>query len=168
MKAFILSQFNYCPLIWMFCERRFNNKINHLHEMALRIAYKDDNSDFTTLLEKDNAVKIHTKNLQLLMTEIYKTHNSLNPTFMEDIFIAKIPQYSLRNGSQMQLPKVRTTTFGIETISYLGGKSWHKLSKEIKESSNLAQFKNRIKKWKGEECVCKLCRCYIAQVGFLD
>ena len=168
MKAFILSQFNYCPLIWMFCERRFNNKINHLREMALRIAYKDDNSDFTTFLEKDNAVKIHTKNLQLLMTEIYKTHNSLNPTFMEDIFIAKIPQYSLRNGSQMQLPKVRTTTFGIETISYLGGKLWHKLSTEIKESSNLAQFKNRIKKWKGEECVCKLCRCYIAQVGFLD
>ena len=129
---------------------------------------KDDNSDFTTLLEKDNAVKIHIKNLQLLMTEIYETHNSLNPTFMEDIFIAKIPQYSLRNGSQMQLPKVRTTTFGIETISYLGGKLWHKLSTEIKESSNLAQFKNRIKKWKGEECVCKLCRCYIAQVGFLD
>ena len=92
MKAFISSQFNYCPLLWMLCERRFNDKINHLHEMALRIAYKDDNSDFTTLLEKDNVVKIHIKNLQLLMTEIYKTHNNLNPTFMEDIFIAKSPQ----------------------------------------------------------------------------
>ena len=145
MKVFILSQFNYCPLIWMFCERRFNNKINHLHEMTLRIAYKDDNSDFTTFLEKDNAVKIHTKNLQLLMTEIYKTHNNLNPVFMEDIFNAKCPQYSLRNGSKMNLPKIRTTTFGIETISYVGGKLWHKLSTEIKESSNFAQFRTRIK-----------------------
>ena len=60
--------------------------------MALRIAYKDDNSDFTTLLEKDNVVKIHIKNLQLLMTETYKTQNNLNQTFMEDIFIAKSPQ----------------------------------------------------------------------------
>ena len=69
MNTFILSQFNYCPLIWMFCERQFNNKVNHLHEMALRIAYKDDNSDFTMQLEKGNAVKIHIKNLQLLVTE---------------------------------------------------------------------------------------------------
>ena len=137
----------------MFCERRFNNKINNLNEMELRLAYKDDNSDFTTFLEKDNAVKIQTKNLQLLMTEIYKTHNNLNPAFMEDIFIAKCPQYSLRNGSQMHLPKIRTTTFGIETISYLGGKLWHKLSTEIKESSNLAQFKTRTKNGKEKNVV---------------
>ena len=31
MKAFE-SQFNYCPLIWMFHSRDVNNKINHLHE----------------------------------------------------------------------------------------------------------------------------------------
>ena len=169
MKVFILSQFNYCLLIWMFCERRFNDKINHLHEMALRIAYKDDNSDFTTLLEKDNAVKIHIKNLQVLIPEIYKTRNHLNPAFMEDIFIAKRLQYSVRHGSQMHLPKVRTTTLGIETISYLGGGGlWHKLSTEIKESSNIAQFKTRRKKWKGEECCCKFCRFFVAQIGFLD
>ena len=32
MKASILSQFNYCPLVWMLSERGLNNKINHLHE----------------------------------------------------------------------------------------------------------------------------------------
>ena len=37
MKAFIESQFNYCPLIWMFHSRTLNNKINRLHERALRI-----------------------------------------------------------------------------------------------------------------------------------
>ena len=31
MKAFILSQFTYCPLVWMLGERGLNNKINHLH-----------------------------------------------------------------------------------------------------------------------------------------
>ena len=35
MKAFILSQFNYCPLIWMFHSRELNNRINHIHERAL-------------------------------------------------------------------------------------------------------------------------------------
>ena len=32
LKAFIESQFKYCPLIWMFHSRNLNNKINHLHE----------------------------------------------------------------------------------------------------------------------------------------
>ena len=39
MKTFIQSQFNYCPLVWMFHNRTLNNKINKLHERALRIVY---------------------------------------------------------------------------------------------------------------------------------
>ena len=35
MRAFILSQFSYCPLVWMFCNRHLNNKINHIHKKAL-------------------------------------------------------------------------------------------------------------------------------------
>ena len=35
MKTFIDSQFNYCPLLWMFCSRPPNDKINKLHERAL-------------------------------------------------------------------------------------------------------------------------------------
>ena len=65
MKTFILSQFNYCPLVWMFCDRTLNNKINRIHERALRIAYKDMTSDYDTLLLRDNAVPIHIRNLQL-------------------------------------------------------------------------------------------------------
>ena len=37
MQAVILSQFNYCPLAWMFCDRTLNSKINRIHERALRI-----------------------------------------------------------------------------------------------------------------------------------
>ena len=32
MKTFIQSQFNYCPLVWMFHNRPLNNKTNKLHE----------------------------------------------------------------------------------------------------------------------------------------
>ena len=32
MKTFIESQFNYCPLIWMFHSRCLNNKINNVHK----------------------------------------------------------------------------------------------------------------------------------------
>ena len=39
LRGFIESQFSYCPLIWMFHSRTLNNKINRLHEKALRIVY---------------------------------------------------------------------------------------------------------------------------------
>ena len=48
MRAFVTSQFQYCPLVWMFHSRKMNNKINRLHERALRITYKDFFSSFAT------------------------------------------------------------------------------------------------------------------------
>ena len=46
MKSFVMSQFGYYPLIWMFHSRHFNNKINSIHKRALRITYQDHISTF--------------------------------------------------------------------------------------------------------------------------
>ena len=43
MKAFVISQFNYCPLIWMFHNRALNNRINMMHERAFRLVYQNKN-----------------------------------------------------------------------------------------------------------------------------
>ena len=59
MKAFITSQFSYCPLIWMFHSRTLNNRINNIHEKALRLTYKYNQSSFKELLEKDHSVTVH-------------------------------------------------------------------------------------------------------------
>ena len=50
LRAFIQSQFSYCPLIWMFHLRTLNSKINRLHEKALRIVYGDYKFGFDELL----------------------------------------------------------------------------------------------------------------------
>ena len=52
MYAFVVSQFSYCPLVWMFHARSVNKKINKIHERALKIAYKDSCSNFEELLLK--------------------------------------------------------------------------------------------------------------------
>ncbi len=61
MKTFVMSQFQYFPLVWMCHSRGLNQKINKIHERALRIAYKDFDSDFEELLRKDSAVTVHEK-----------------------------------------------------------------------------------------------------------
>ena len=72
MKAFITSQFSYCPLIWVLHSRTLNNRINNTHERALRLIYKENQASYKQLLEKHHSVTVHHKNIQVLVTEIFK------------------------------------------------------------------------------------------------
>ena len=58
MKAFIESQFDYYPLIWMLHSRTLNNEINRIYEKALRTIYSDYKSSFNKLLDKDGSFTI--------------------------------------------------------------------------------------------------------------
>ena len=93
MKAYINSQFGYCPLVWMMHSRSISSKINRVHERALRIVYKDKFSSFENLLEKDKAVKIHVRNLQVLVTEMFKVKNGIASKIIIDIFKLSNPTY---------------------------------------------------------------------------
>ena len=77
MKSFIESQFAYCPLVWMWCDKKSGNRINYLHERAHRTVYNDNLSTFQKILEKYNSVTIHVRNLRILATEMYKTKENL-------------------------------------------------------------------------------------------
>ena len=167
MKAFIESQFGYCPLIWMFHSRTLNNRINNIHERALRLVYKDHHANFQELLDKDKTVTIHHRNLQKLAIEMYKVKNGDSPKIMQNIF-QKIPNhYNLRNNRIWTTHNVRTVYYGTETLSYLGPKTWDILPKSLKEADSLKQFKRDIKTWKPEGCTCRLCRPYVKGLGFL-
>ena len=89
MKAFIQSQFGYCPLVWMFCNRTINARINRIHERSLRIVYNEYESTFYELLTTDNLFTIHNRNIQTLAIEIYKVINDISPVIMKDIFVLK-------------------------------------------------------------------------------
>ena len=59
----IKSQFNFCPLVWMFCSRKLNNMVNKAQERALRLTYKDNENNFQTLLNENNETFAHQRNL---------------------------------------------------------------------------------------------------------
>ena len=53
VNLFITSHFSHYPLVWMFHSRRLNNRIDHIHERALKIIYQGYNSSFKELLNKN-------------------------------------------------------------------------------------------------------------------
>ena len=72
MKTIVISQFNNCPLVWMFHSRKISYCINSIHERALRATYQDYQSMFFQLLQKDKSVTIHQRNLQVFATEFLR------------------------------------------------------------------------------------------------
>ena len=44
--------------------------------------------------------------------------SGISPSFVKDIFVEWNTGYNLRHGNDSQLPKMHTTTYGIETISF--------------------------------------------------
>ena len=87
----------------MFQSRTMNNRINTLHEIALRLVYTNKrNLSFDDLLKEDKSVEIHQKNLQILATDIYKVNNDLRAKIMADIFHFVKRPYNLGNNSIMR------------------------------------------------------------------
>ena len=168
MNAFFKAQFNYCPLVWMLHSRLLNNKINRLHERCLRVVYNNNQNTFEELLELDNSVSTHYKNLQCLAIELYKIFNGISPDIMKDVFpLNTSSTYDIRNREIFYTRPVKSVYHGTESLSYLAPKIWELVPESIKSAESLSVFKIRIKKWKPENCPCRLCRSYIPQVGFV-
>ena len=84
------------------------------------------------------------------MIEIYKTKNRLNPPFMIETFGEKEVPYQLRVTSKLNLPKVRTTNYGTDTVRIMGQRAWTKLPIELKTSSSLTVVRKYLKSEKCE------------------
>ena len=62
--------------------RELNNKINEIPKQVLRLVYRDKKPTFDELLDNGNSVKVHIKNLQVLVTEMFKMQNETSPAII--------------------------------------------------------------------------------------
>ena len=86
INSYIISNFNYCPLLWIFSTAKSLNKIESLQKRVLRFLWYDDYSvSYEGLLEKAGKVKMNVNRLRNVCVEIFKSINKLNPEFMNNI-----------------------------------------------------------------------------------
>ena len=98
------------------------------------------NLSFDDLLKEDKSVEIYQKNLQILVTEIYKANDDLRTKIMGDIFNFVEKPYNLRNNSIMRRQANRTIYFGTEIISFLAPNLWELILSKIKSARSLNIF----------------------------
>ena len=134
MKVFVESQFGYCPLIWIFHSRGLNNKMNRMHEKALRVTYNDKSSTFQELLEKDISVSIHHRNIQQLAIEIYTVLHGFSPPILNDIFVPVSRPFNFRRNDTLHRRRVNSVRYGTECVSFLGPEIWDLVPSDVKLS----------------------------------
>ena len=148
------------------------NNVRQKNPSRLIIAQLNINSlrnkfDFQELLEKDNSVSIHHKNIQVLATEMFKIFKNLSPDIVREIFQERSVPYNLRSDNNFASRHLNSVYHGTESLSFLGPKIWEQVPPELKALESLDIFKTQIKKWIPLNCPCRLCRTYLPQIGFI-
>ena len=159
INSYIMANFNYCPLVWMFLSASLLKKIENLLKRALRFLYNDFDISYEELLLKSDRATMRINRSRLLYNEIYKTINNLNPEFMRDLFSLRETSRLIRKKYMLNLslPVHNQVTFGSKSLRVFGPKIWNSLPYHIKSSENLESFKMIIKHWNGTRCNCKVC-----------
>ena len=85
---------------------------------------------------------------------------------MSEIFEARDVQYNLRNKNTLGIPNTTATSYGIETVRYLGQKLWQTLPRSGRECQSLTAFKKELRTCT-IECDCKLCKTFISGLRFI-
>ena len=152
-NAFIDSQFNYAPLIWMFCRKGLYLKMQKIHHKTLKVIYQS-NKTYEELLELSETVSIHQRHLRFLVTEVYKSTSYLNPKFMCSFFTHKEIPYNLRKGQVLSLPLARSTYYRTNSAHFWGSVIWNNLPSYRKSSRSVCAFENNIKNFRITDCSC--------------
>ena len=166
-KAFFDSQFNYCPLVWMMHSRTSEQKINALHERALRFLYNDYISSYEDILQKDFSFSVHDRNAQNLAIEIYKYLHKIPSSLFDNIFANQNCEMKLRTNTELTVPSIRTVFHGENSLRYFGPLLWNIVPTEIKQAHSLIEFKKKVRCWKPKNCPCRCCKEYVSGVGFV-
>ena len=156
-KSFIMSNFNYCPVVWMFTSKSSLSKLEDIQRRALRFVLDDYTSDYHELPNKANVPGVKIMALRYLAIEVYKCVNGLNPKYLNDIFTIKKCKYDLRDDSLINRNKVSTTNHGLKSYKHYGAKIWNLLPESCKGAISLGEFENLIKSWNRPKCSCSVC-----------
>ena len=162
-ETFILSNFNFSPLVWHFCSVASTRNMEKIQKRALKFLTENYDSDYEQLLIETNMSSLTLQRMRYMCIEVFKCLNKLNPTFMYDLFNIKESVYNLRGSRMLKLPAFNTIKYGKKSFTYHGCHLWNALPDNIKLCDNVSNFKRLIKLWAGPtSCACNMCNIYVS------
>ena len=157
-RSFIISNFNYCPLVWHFCSRKLSQKMECILKRALRFTYSDYSSDYVSLLTKAGLPSLELQRQRSMAVETFKILNGLSPVYLCDIVTLNNISHNTRQACRLKVPTVNSTTYGLHSVKCMAVKIWNELPREYINSDSLKSFKICMENWIGFKCKCSVCK----------
>jgi len=146
-NAFIMSTLTYCQIVWMHCGKVNINKLEKVHERALRFVNNDFESEYDIQLRNAGKNRLLTQRIINMGVEVFKAKKGLSPQYVQDMFTNEVCVYNLRAIDTICLPKYHTKTYGFRSFCYLGAKLWNNVTNNERGAPTLPCFIDRIKTW---------------------
>ena len=141
---YIKPHFDYCSTVWGHTNL---DLINKLHKQAARLILDKDYIYATPSAEMFRDLNWPTctfpKNTEFREAVlVYKALNNLTPPYLSDMFqyVDEVSRPGLRSVTENKLYVPRAH---YKSIGYSGPRTWNKLSKAIRQSESVNQFKKR-------------------------
>ena len=126
----------------MILGKQDSDKLDLSNKRILRFIFKDFNSEYNNLLKRAGTVNLKDKRLQNMILTIFKClHFSDYPRYLKDMFRLRSSTYFLRGHNIHCLPKPLTTSYGINSFSYLAAISWNSLTDHHRTISDFTSFR---------------------------
>ncbi len=139
-RTFILSNFNYCPVVWHLCGIKCSQKMEKKNqETALRFVYKDYVSTYKELMATSNHGMLYISRIGIIAIEVYKALNELSPKYLQDMIDKSNCDFNLLASSPLTQPKCNTVSYGLNSVRYKGPKILNTLPNYIKETNSLPE-----------------------------
>ena len=146
-NSYISSNFNYCPIVWMFTGKLNFDKLEKSNKRAIRFISNDAESSYEQLCTEEKLLNIHKRCIKSVAIQMFKIKNQTAPDYLAEMFNVRETHYDIRNNNQFTLPSFNTITYGKKSFTYYGAKLWNNLPNEIKESSSLGILKKALTSW---------------------
>ena len=157
VRTYVLSHFNYCPLVWHFCGNGSIHKMEKIQERALRFVFNDYASEYKDMLQKNGESTLYLKRVRIMAQEVYKAINNQSPKYMKELLSERNSRYSNRRPLDLYIPGVNQEKFGYKSYRFEAPSVWNSLDLEIRKVENFKDFKKLINSWTGPSCRCNFC-----------
>ncbi|KAL9966690.1 hypothetical protein ACROYT_G024802 [Oculina patagonica] len=134
-NSFVMSYFTYCSSIWHNCLKSDSDKLEKLHERALRYIYKGRSSSSASLCSRIGYT-LSERRIQDTLIIIFKCLNNLAPVYLKDLFCVRDNIKNLRGINKIVLPKVNTTKYGLKSVRYWAANAWNQLPDRVHVSAS--------------------------------
>ncbi len=81
-RTFVLSNFQYCPLVWYLCSRSDVLALEQIQKRILRIVLEDYESSYEDLLSKCGMSMLKIQRARTLAIEVYKSIHQMTPIYI--------------------------------------------------------------------------------------